>query len=291
MLTLTFLGVGSAFAKQNDQSNALIEAWTSGPHQQSNPDETLFIDFGATATQSLDSLRRQPGFEYLGRSDGIDFGQILRVFITHLHHDHVGGLEELAIQSRYGSGGNGARKPTLIGSETLLTALWEKTLRGGLEVLAGRCATMEDYFSLQKLRHESTRWLSPFRFLDRYEFQPFATNHLQLAVPFDWPSYGLKISDRQSGAFAVFSGDTRFDPEFIVPLMEDGRIAFHEVQLTASENPVHSLLSELRTIDPKVRGKMHLYHFEDRVSFGDRAIAEHEFAGFCKSHCRYTLFI
>ena len=34
MLTLTFLGVGSAFSKRNDHSNALIEAWQRGPDHQ-----------------------------------------------------------------------------------------------------------------------------------------------------------------------------------------------------------------------------------------------------------------
>ena len=31
MLTMTFLGVGSAFAKRNFQSNVLVEAWETGP--------------------------------------------------------------------------------------------------------------------------------------------------------------------------------------------------------------------------------------------------------------------
>ena len=73
--------------------------------------------------------------------------------------------------------------------------------------------------------------------------------------------------------------------------MKSCRIAFHEVQFAASENPVHSLLSELRTIEPNVRGKMHLYHFEDRISSEDRVIAEREFARLCKPYCRYTLFL
>ena len=60
MLTLTFLGVGSAFAKRNFQSNALIEAWSTGPSTQPQPDDTLLIDFGGTGPLALHSLKGKP---------------------------------------------------------------------------------------------------------------------------------------------------------------------------------------------------------------------------------------
>ena len=57
MLTMTFLGVGGAFAKRNFQSNALIEAWSEGPDRQSRPDDTMLLDFGITGPMALHQLR------------------------------------------------------------------------------------------------------------------------------------------------------------------------------------------------------------------------------------------
>ena len=101
MLTLTFLGVGSAFAKRNFQSNALIEAWSNGPSTQPEPDDTLLIDFGSTRPLALHSLKSKPEFAYLDRGGRNYYPAIRRVFITHLHGDHIGGLEELAVMNRY----------------------------------------------------------------------------------------------------------------------------------------------------------------------------------------------
>ena len=101
MLTLTFLGVGSAFAKRNFQSNALIEAWSNGPSTQPEPDDTLLIDFGSTGPLALHSLKSKPEFAYLDRGGRNYYPAIRRVFITHLHGDHIGGLEELAVMNRY----------------------------------------------------------------------------------------------------------------------------------------------------------------------------------------------
>ena len=57
MLTLTFLGVGAAFAKRNHNSNVLIEAWRKGPDHQAQPDDLLLVDLGAMGPRALDELK------------------------------------------------------------------------------------------------------------------------------------------------------------------------------------------------------------------------------------------
>lgn len=167
MLTLTFLGVGSAFAKRNFQSNALVETWRVGPHAQSAPDDNLLIDFGGTGPLALDRLKDQPGFSYLGDAGNINYAAIRNVFVTHLHGDHVGGLEELAVMTRYGKNHS---RPRLHIDRTLVGPLWENCLKGGLGVHSGGLATLSDYFDV--LVHDAAKG-PHFILFDRYQFVPF----------------------------------------------------------------------------------------------------------------------
>ena len=70
------VSVGSAFAKRNYNSNALIEAWGKGPEHQDAPDDVLLIDLGALGPTALHELKDQPGFEYLDAGGRINFPAI-----------------------------------------------------------------------------------------------------------------------------------------------------------------------------------------------------------------------
>ncbi|MDO8631076.1 MAG: MBL fold metallo-hydrolase [Phycisphaerales bacterium] len=290
MLTLTFLGVGSAFAKRNFQSNALIEAWSAGPDKQRQPDDTLLIDFGATGPLTLHRLRGEPGFSYLDRGGAIRYSAIRRVFITHLHGDHIAGLEELASVSRFAGGDGKPFRPQLISSQEILSNLWDQSLRGGLGTLPGRPAAMEDYFSPCALYASGQGDPDRVTMLDRYEVSMAPTDHIRVQRKHDWPSFGVVLRDVSSGDTAFYSGDTRFDPAGLGELMTRARINFHEVQLADQPDPVHTLLSELRTLPATIRKKTILYHYDDNWDDPAFRFVADEFAGFATPHRRYELF-
>ncbi len=72
-MRLIFLGTGSAFTLENYQSNMLVES----------PEGLLLIDCGGDARHSL----ARQGWTALDITD---------IYISHLHADHIGGLESMS---------------------------------------------------------------------------------------------------------------------------------------------------------------------------------------------------
>jgi ribonuclease BN (tRNA processing enzyme) len=292
MLTFTFLGVGSAFAKRNFQSNVLIEAWEKGPDRQAAPDDILLVDYGYAGPLALHQLMQRPGFEYLNSDGSINYHAIKRVFITHQHADHIGGLEEMALVNAYLHGNSGQRrpfKPQLISSVSILVNLWDTSLKGGLGAMAGRYAMLQDYFFILAIKPGEPD-KSCFSILKRYRFHLFPTDHIQIERKYDWPSYGLFIEDVPNGEFVFFSGDTRFDYPAYAQMMQRAKICFHEVQLFDQPNPVHALISEVRTLPEAIRKKTWLYHYGDDWDSGPFNDVDRVFAGFAQPARRYVLF-
>jgi ribonuclease BN (tRNA processing enzyme) len=292
MLTITFLGVGGAFAKRNYQSNALIEAWQKGPDAQDAPDDNLLVDFGSTGPLALHELKNVDGFEYLNDDGRICFPSIRRVFVSHQHADHIGGLEEMAFSSHFlyaSANGEVGHKPQLISSAGILKNLWDHSLRGGLGILKDKSAALEDYFDVHALAQDSASACG-FDLLDRYRFSIFSTDHLCVQHKYDWPSFGLFMTDDESSESAFFSGDTKYDFDAYETMLRQSKIIFHDVQLHDQPDPVHALLSELREMPEDVRQKTYLYHFDDTWDEPRFDCVREEFAGFVVPHARYVVF-
>lgn len=291
MLTMTFLGVGSAFAKRNAQSNVLIEVWDKGPDDQAVPDDTLLVDYGTTGPQALYQLMQSPGFEYLSRNGTINYPAIHRVFITHQHADHIGGIEEMALMNAYyyGDRKNGKpHKPQIISSLSILLNLWDHSLKGGLSAMAGRYALLQDYFFILAL-NPTEPGKDGFTLLKRYHIRLFPTDHIQIERKYDWPSYGLFIEDTQTDHAVFFTGDTRFDYTAYARMMEQAHICFHDAQLFQEANPVHALISDLRTLPEAIRRKTYLYHYGDDWDSGPFDDVNDTFAGWAMPGRRYRV--
>jgi hypothetical protein len=125
-MEISVIGCGNAFSERNFNQAFVVE----------EEGRKLLIDCGYQVPTAL-------------RASGIDFKEIDDIYISHLHADHIGGLEFMAF-SRY----NWAKRPRqadensprIIGNRQLLEDLWKKSLRGGLESMEGFVADLGTFF-------------------------------------------------------------------------------------------------------------------------------------------------
>jgi len=294
MLTITFLGVGSAFAKRNFNSNCLFEFWEKswkGDIPPGPPDDTLLVDFGMTGPMALFQLKDKPGFQhYKTQFGGINYPAIRKVFITHQHADHIGGLEEMALMNTFVFNDKATGKPfkaQLYSTINILVNLWDHSLKGGLNTIQNRYALLQDYFFIHPLipgqPEKKSFTVGP------YKFEIFPTDHVHIERKYDWPSYGLYVI-HPGGRSAFFSGDTRFDFPAYQRMMEEAEICFHDTQFFDQPESVHATLTEMRSLPEAIRKKTLLYHYGDNFDAPALKPQLDEFKGLVQPHLRYTLF-
>jgi len=229
-LDLYMLGTGGAFAKRYANNNALLSV--NG--------FTLLVDCGITAPQKLHEA-------------GIATDALGGVLITHLHGDHVGGLEELAFRMRYLHG----RKLRLYLAEALIGPIWEHTLRGGMENHGEGALALTDYFDVFPLREYEPSELTP-----GLTIELLPTRHIPQK-----PSYALLVNDQW-----FFSSDSVFDRALLERLYYTRGCThlLHECQL-AGEGIVHTTLAELLTLPEEIQRAIWLMHYgDDMESFQGR---------------------
>ncbi|MCM3337125.1 MBL fold metallo-hydrolase [Paenibacillus sp. MER TA 81-3] len=222
-LKIQMIGTGSAFAKHYFNNNALLYTEQS----------TLLIDCGITAPMALHKL-------------GKSFVDIDGVLITHIHADHVGGLEEFAFQMKFIHG----RKPKLYIASPLVQPLWNNTLKGGLTQEGISC--LEDVFEVHALEPNHTYSLAA-----GMEIQLIETPHIA-----GKRSFSLLVNHS-----FFYSADMRFQPDLLHTLIEQQGVTliFHDCQLTG-KGEVHTTLAELLTLPEWIQRKIYLMHYGDERS-------------------------
>lgn len=228
-MKLTFLGTGSAFTvgEGNYHSNMLLE---------SDKKKRLLIDCGSDARFSL----YEQGFSYKDIHD---------VYVSHLHADHVGGLEWLAFTTRFDPS---AHRVCLHISKKLVNTLWKNVLSGGLSSLQGINPTLNTYFDVDAVESNG-------RFLwQGIEFQLVQTVHTMSGYTMN-PSFGLFF---QSGQNAVFiTTDAQFVISGLLAFYQKATIIFQDCETSPRKTGAHAHYSELVTLPADIKKKMWLYHY------------------------------
>ncbi len=241
-MKLTFLGTGTAWSRSpmNHNNNALVRA--------SEEHEPWLIDCGTTAPQALYEL-------------GMTVSDFAGVLVTHLHGDHVFGLEETGFYNYFVRG----RRVHLWLPENLLSSvsgiegedLWENCLRGPMgtvQLLDGstKDVGLEDYFIVHFLRPGEPT------VIEGVEVEIFEVEH----VP-NKPSYGV-ILDRH----VAYTSDCRFSQERIEWLLGRGcDTIYHDTYFgPAMQGRVHTAFVELQGLPRELVEHIVLMHYNDDAS-------------------------
>lgn len=240
-MKLTMLGTGGAFTRirSNYHNNALLEIG----------DGRYLID---CSLYGLDALEKHRGLSPLD-VDG--------VLVTHMHGDHVSGLEEVGFRTFF----FGDTKPGLFCHPRLLPGrceavedaeldLWDHCLRAGMQKIRHPVrgpidADLETYFE--------PRPVEQFRLGegdDEVNLEWFSTRHAP-----GMASFGLRIETGENSV--CYTADARpFDEEFY----RSFDVILHDCMLTPPfEGTLHAHLDELLELPAELQKRIHIMHYGD----------------------------
>ncbi|MBI5017667.1 MAG: MBL fold metallo-hydrolase [Deltaproteobacteria bacterium] len=226
------LGVGDAFAKTLFQTNFLVRPADGEP---------FLLDCGQTASRAMARLALDP------RLAG-------RVVLSHLHADHIGGLEELGFTGRFRWG----QRPVLWVPRSVLPFLWDHALMAGmgqrLRAPDGQFfeADLDTYFEVRPVVPAE-----PFA-MGSVEVTAFPTPHTA-----GRPSVGYRLEDRATGGAVLLTCDSRFHRRNLERWGDGARAVFHDCQLVSNGSHIHTTLDELLTLEPGWQERIHLVHYAD----------------------------
>lgn len=262
-MTLQFLGAGGAFSRRYGTTCSLL---------RSRNGEGWLIDCGRQAPDQVAAA-------------GLSWHELRGQIITHVHGDHVFGLEDFALMRFYETQGGvesvmrGGARPRFIAHTAVEAEVWE-SLAASLRYVAGnpdpRGGTLQTYFEIVDCTDFEPPDANPWRHSER-----FVTEGLELItresehVP-GKPSCSLEFrvsADADDESIAWWSGDCTVNGDFLASIEPRTTIYFHDCTFSDYVGQVHGAYRLLEQLPERVRSKMVLMHHEDDVE-SHRAMME-----------------
>ena len=239
-MNLTFIGCGDSFADKLGNNSALLE-WR---------EHRLLIDLPDSNYSRIKEL-------------GLDYSDIDHLFITHLHADHINGLERFAYYRQFATPvvrpEKAGVKPNLYLPETLYEGLWD-SVKHGLGVTQQGVKRLEDYFDVHliKVRDESNNVLQGINGVGAFtigdvEFRITPSKH----VP-NMPVYGLFVKD----AF-YYSADSVYDTEAIAFYLHNTKKIFHDMHFYPQDLASHASVRDFASLRETEKEKVYAMHYDD----------------------------
>jgi ribonuclease BN (tRNA processing enzyme) len=219
---------------------------------------------------------------------GLGWHGLTGQLVTHVHGDHVYGLEEFAFV-RYYTGGDasdaviqGGPRPRLVAHSAVLGELWEvlgpslryRSDENGEPVVG----TLEDYFD----RLAPTRVEAPERSAWNHA-EVFRSADLQLVARETRHVHGKPSTSFEfelpgtNGRCAWWSGDSVVDADLLERLLPRTTVFFHDCTFTEFPGQVHGQFSDFEKLGAELRQRIVLMHHEDDI---ERYRARAEALGF-----------
>ncbi|MNM30930.1 ribonuclease Z [compost metagenome] len=171
----------------------------------------------------------------------LELSDVQNIFITHLHEDHMNGIQQLAYYHQIVS----KKKPNLYVPESILDDLWN-VIKIGLD----RNKYLNDYFDVFPLyEHDSF-------YIEGQNFKPIKTNHVSYL-----DSYGLLAKNQ-----FYFSGDSNVDKTFLTKINDEVKTIFHDCHLWDLYISSHASLEDIKALPEEIKEKIVLMHYHDGYS-------------------------
>jgi mRNA degradation ribonuclease J1/J2 len=213
-MQITFYGTGGAFNNQYGNNAALLEF----------DGTNLLLDCGHTVPRYIEHKRK--------------ISDVNNIFITHMHGDHVGGLEELMFRNRYINNG---KKPNLFIPSDILDVLRTYLSCTTRLTNEGEC-NLEDYFNVYSVNNT-------FRIKNEV-FQIGKTRHILNA-----PAYMLV------GNGFIYTGDSRL-PDWTTFNLNKINYIFHDTSLHKyNDDDPHASLEDMIKLQEDIRKKIYSMHY------------------------------
>lgn len=230
MVKLLFLGSGSAFTvgADNFQSNMLLLG---------DRGNKLLIDCGSDIRFSL----YEAGFSHLDITD---------IYISHLHGDHVGGLEYIGFSTKFDPR---CARPNLYLSKEVGIDLWNKTLSGGMSSIDGELAEIDTFFQVNYIKPRgSFIW-------NNITFDLKKVIHVDNGY-YLMPSYGLFF---QVNNFKILiTTDTQLQTNVMRSSYLAADLIFQDCEIANYPTNIHAHYQQLANLPKQIKNKMWLYGYQ-----------------------------